>query len=92
MGYRYTTSMVEQYAINFATWILDNGFQPSDEHPHKWMKFDEVGLQPKLYTESKMLKEYKETLKKEKPCNHDYQPDCCMGIEIHACTKCGDVI
>lgn len=83
----------ENIAIEFAAWILKNGFQPSHEHPHKWMKFDTVGLKAKHYSETQMFKMYKKACEKaEKPCECDYEPDTCMGKEIYVCKHCGDVI
>lgn len=29
---------------------------------------------------------------KQLPCEHDYQTDITCGVDITACTKCGDVI
>ena len=91
---QYANEQAENYAIMFASWILDNGFRPSDEFAHKWMKFaDDRFDSMKHYTERQMLKMYKKAMvKKEVVCKHKYVPDTACGHSITVCRKCGDVI
>tara|TARA_R110000782_G_scaffold206748_1_gene295297 strand:+ start:386 stop:616 length:231 start_codon:yes stop_codon:yes gene_type:complete len=57
------------------------------------------GLEREKAVYQSVLKDYKKQLTltdvvvtKGTLCEHDYQPDITCGVDITACTKCGDVI
>ena len=44
-------------SIQFAMWILDNGYHPNEQQPHKWQVFEDGKLI--TVTENQMYKRFK---------------------------------